>query len=53
MGIQTCNSFHEAIAAATSAADLEEGVHGAIGSSGLMEFALDTKIERLLETAAR
>ena len=30
--------FHTAIAAATTVADLEEVVQGAIGSSGLMEF---------------
>jgi uncharacterized protein (DUF302 family) len=32
------NAFHNALAAATTVADLEEVVHGAIGSSDLMEF---------------
>jgi uncharacterized protein (DUF302 family) len=32
------NAFHNAVAAATTVADLEEVVHAAIGSSGLMEF---------------
>ena len=32
------NSFHKAVAAATTVANLEEVVQGAIGSSGLMEF---------------
>ena len=32
------NAFHKAVAAATTVADLEEVVQGAIGSSGLMEF---------------
>jgi Domain of unknown function DUF302 len=32
------NAFHKAVAAATTVADLEELVHGAIGSSDLMEF---------------
>ncbi|RPH59635.1 MAG: DUF302 domain-containing protein [Acidobacteria bacterium] len=32
------NAFHNAVAAATTVADLEEVVHGAIGSSDLMEF---------------
>jgi len=31
-------AFHEALAAATTVADLEEVVQGAIGSSDLMEF---------------
>jgi uncharacterized protein (DUF302 family) len=39
IGNPDMNAFHEAIAAATTAADLERVVHGAIGSSGLMEFA--------------
>jgi uncharacterized protein (DUF302 family) len=39
IGHPDMNAFHEAIAAATTNADLEEVVHGAIGSSGLMEFA--------------
>ena len=32
------NAFHKAVAAATTAADLEEAVQRAIGTSGLMEF---------------
>ena len=32
------NTFHSAVAAAKTAADLEEVVQEAIGSSGLMEF---------------
>jgi uncharacterized protein (DUF302 family) len=32
------NAFHNAVAAATTVADLEEVVHRAIGSSDLMEF---------------
>ncbi len=32
------NAFHSAVAAATTIADLEELVQGAIGSSDLMEF---------------
>ena len=32
------NAFHNAVTAATTVADLEEVVHGAIGSSDLMEF---------------
>jgi aliphatic nitrilase len=32
-------AFHDAIASATNVADLENVVHGAIGSSDLMEFA--------------
>jgi uncharacterized protein (DUF302 family) len=39
IGHPDMDAFHEAVAAATTAADLEEVVHGAIGSSGLMEFA--------------
>jgi uncharacterized protein (DUF302 family) len=39
IGHPDMNAFHEAMAAATTAADLEGVVHGAIGSSGLMEFA--------------
>ena len=38
IGHPDINAFHNAIAAATTAADLEEVVHGAIGSSDLMEF---------------
>jgi len=32
------NAFHEAVAAATTVAELEAVVHGAIGASQLMEF---------------
>ena len=32
------NAFHSAVAAATTIADLEKVVEGAIGSSELMEF---------------
>jgi hypothetical protein len=32
------NAFHDAVTVATTVADLEEVVHGAIGSSDLMEF---------------
>jgi len=33
------NTFHSAMAAATTVADLEDVVHGTVGSSGLLEFA--------------
>ena len=39
IGHPDMNAFHGAVAAATTAADLEDVVHGAIGSSDLMEFA--------------
>jgi uncharacterized protein (DUF302 family) len=39
IGHPEMNAFHTAVAAATTAADLEAVVHRAIGSSGLMEFA--------------
>jgi aliphatic nitrilase len=39
MGHPEMNAFHKAVAAATTLADLEEVVQGAIGSSDLMEFA--------------
>src|SRR5262245_33077056 len=39
IGHPDMNAFHKAVAAATTVADLEEVVHGAIGSSDLMEFA--------------
>ena len=38
IGRPDLNAFHNAVAAATTGADLEEVVHGAIGSSDLMEF---------------
>ena len=38
IGRPDMGAFHSAIAAATTATDLEEVVHGTIGSSGLMEF---------------
>ena len=38
IGRPDLNVFHSAIAAATTLADLEAVVHGAIGSSELMEF---------------
>ena len=38
IGHPDMNAFHSAVAAATTVADLEEVVQGAIGSSGLMEF---------------
>ena len=38
IGRPDMNAFHDAVAAATTLADLEEVVHGAIGSSDLMEF---------------
>jgi hypothetical protein len=38
IGHPDMNAFHRAIAAARTVADLEEVVHGAIGSSDLMEF---------------
>ena len=38
VGHPDMNGFHKALAAATSVSDLEEVVHGAIGSSALMEF---------------
>ena len=38
IGRPDMDAFHSAIAAATTAADLEEVVQGAIGSSNLMEF---------------
>ena len=39
IGQPDMNAFRSAITAATTIADLQEVVHGAIGSSGLMEFA--------------
>jgi len=38
IGHPDMDAFHKAVAAATTAADLEEVVKGAIGSSDLMEF---------------
>ena len=38
LGRPDMNAFHEAVVAATTVADLEEVVRGAIGSSDLMEF---------------
>jgi hypothetical protein len=38
IGHPDMHAFHSALAAATTAADLEGVVHGAIGSSDLMEF---------------
>ena len=38
IGRPDMDAFHGALAAATTAADVEEVVHGAIGSSDLMEF---------------
>lgn len=38
IGRPDINSFHKAVVAATTVADLEEVVKGAIGSSELMEF---------------
>ena len=38
IGHPDMNRFHKALAAATTVSDLEEVVHGAIGSSDLMEF---------------
>ena len=38
IGHPDMNAFHEAVVAATTVADLEDVVHQAIGSSGLMEF---------------
>jgi hypothetical protein len=39
IGHPDMNAFHSAVAMATTVADLEAVVKGAIGSSGLMEFA--------------
>ena len=39
VGRPDTNAFHDAISSATNAAELEKVVHGAIGSSDLMEFA--------------
>jgi hypothetical protein len=38
IGHPEMNAFHNAVAAATTAAELEAVVHGAIGASDLMEF---------------
>jgi hypothetical protein len=38
IGHPNINAFHSAVTAATTTADLEEVVQGAIGPSGLMEF---------------
>ena len=38
IGCPDINAFHKAVVAATTVADLEKVVHGAIGSSDLMEF---------------
>jgi hypothetical protein len=40
IGRPDMNAFHSTVAAATTVADLEEVVQGAIGSSDLMESAL-------------
>ena len=39
VGRPDTNAFHDAIVSATNVAELEKVVHGAIGSSDLMEFA--------------
>jgi uncharacterized protein (DUF302 family) len=39
VGRPEINAFHKALAAATTLAELEEVVRGAVGSSDLMEFA--------------
>jgi aliphatic nitrilase len=39
VGRPDISAFHDAIASATNVAELEKAVHGAIGSSELMEFA--------------
>jgi hypothetical protein len=39
IGPTDMNAFHSAVTAATTVADLEAVVHGAVGSSDLMEFA--------------
>ncbi|MCS6288489.1 MAG: DUF302 domain-containing protein [Nitrospira sp.] len=39
IGRPDLNAFHKAVVAATTIADLEEVVQGAVGSSDLMEFA--------------
>ena len=39
IGRPDANAFHEALAAATTPAELEEVVRGAVGPSDLMEFA--------------
>jgi hypothetical protein len=39
VGRPDARAFHDAVASATNAAEMEEVVHGAIGSSDLMEFA--------------
>ena len=39
IGHPDMNAFHSAVAAATTVADLEAVVQGAVGSSDLMEFA--------------
>jgi hypothetical protein len=39
VGRPDTHAFHDAIASATNATELEKVVHGAIGSSDLMEFA--------------
>jgi Domain of unknown function DUF302 len=39
VGRTDTNAFHDAITSASNAAELEKLVHGAIGSSDLMEFA--------------
>jgi uncharacterized protein (DUF302 family) len=38
IGQPDMNAFHKAVVAATTVADLEDAVHHAIGTSGLMEF---------------
>jgi uncharacterized protein (DUF302 family) len=38
IGHPDMNAFHKAVVAASTAADVEDVVQGAIGSSGLMEF---------------
>ena len=38
LGQPDLRAFHDALVAATTVAELEQTVHGAIGASGLMEF---------------
>jgi hypothetical protein len=51
IGRPDMKAFHRAVAAATTAAEVQEAVHAAIGSSGLMEFARMTPVKCCERTA--
>jgi len=50
LGQPDLRAFHDALVAATTVAELEQTVHGAIGASGLMEFGrFDAGDQRVVE----